>query len=100
MKIFDFSRRRKKQPAYTSEKKGKEASCQKGDADGDGIFCFDRSMHRPVIRASICTGEQVAGFKDLKTGRFTEIMMIRDDRDMQEFLKKYGLSEDEIRREW
>ena len=30
----------------------------------------------PVIRASICTGEKVAGFQDIHTGKFTEIMLI------------------------
>lgn len=29
---------------------------------------YDRSKEKPVIHASICTGEKVAGFKDLKTG--------------------------------
>ena len=24
---------------------------------------------KPVIRASICTGEEVAGFKDIRTGK-------------------------------
>ena len=33
---------------------------------------YDRSRQKPVIRASICTGEQVAGFKDLTTGAFED----------------------------
>ena len=36
----------------------------------------------PVIRSSICTGEQVAGFKDLTSGKFEELMLLRDDRDL------------------
>ena len=31
---------------------------------------------KPVIRASICTGEEVAGFKDIRTGKIEEIMLI------------------------
>ena len=31
---------------------------------------FDRGTHKPVLRCSICTGEQVAGFKNLNTGKF------------------------------
>ena len=31
---------------------------------------YDPNVHVPVIRCSICTGEQVAGFKDLSDGRF------------------------------
>jgi len=51
----------------------------------------------PVIRSSICTGEKVAGFKDMKSGRFEEVMLIRDDNDMEIFLNDYHLEEDEIK---
>lgn len=61
---------------------------------------FDREMFQPVIRASICTGERVAGFKESRTGKFTEDMLIRSGKDMEAFLEKYGLSEAEIRKEW
>ena len=70
--------RRKKQPA---------ASYQKGNKI-------------PVIRSSICTGEQVAGFKDPVSGKFEELMLLRDGRDLQEFLRQYQVEESEIRREW
>lgn len=39
---------------------------------------YDRTRKKPVIRASICTGEQVAEFKDLTTGVFEEVMLIKD----------------------
>lgn len=61
---------------------------------------YDRENLRPIIRASICTGEKVAGFRDLRTGQFTEIMLIRGDGDMAEFLEIYGVSPEEIRTEW
>ena len=61
---------------------------------------FDRGGRLPVIRSSICTGEQVAGFKDPVSGRFEEMMLLRDDRDLQEFLRRYQVEESEIRREW
>ena len=54
----------------------------------------------PVIRASICTGEQVAGFKDLSSGRFEELMLIRSGADLLEFTRLYQVEEDEIQREW
>lgn len=54
----------------------------------------------PVIRSSICTGEQVAGFKDPVSGKFDELMLIRDGRDLDEFLSQYQVKEDEIQREW
>lgn len=61
---------------------------------------YDRGSKIPVIRASICTGEQVAGFKDPVSGKFEEMMLLRDDRDFQEFLRQYNVVESEIRREW
>lgn len=61
---------------------------------------YDKENLRPVIHASICTGEKVAGFRDVRTGRFTEIMLIRGDADMAEFLETYGVSPEDIRKEW
>ena len=61
---------------------------------------FDKAGKRPVIRSSICTGEQVAGFKDLETGKFHEVMLIRDEGDLQEFLRLYGVAEEDVGREW
>lgn len=37
---------------------------------------YDKDTQKPVIKASICNGEQVAGFKDLHTGKFEEVMLI------------------------
>ena len=53
-----------------------------------------------MIRASICTGEKVAGFRDEKTGRFEELMLIVEDRDLEEFLKLYGVKKEEIETIW
>ena len=41
---------------------------------------FDPGQQKPVIRCSICTGEQVAGFKDIATGKFYEVMLIKKRR--------------------
>ena len=70
------------------------------DIHMDDEFRFDRERHKPVIRSSICTGEQVAGFKDRRTGRFMEIMLIRDNGDIEAFTREYGISREEITREW
>lgn len=97
MRIWEFWKRKKVQKQF-SENNSKESPDE--SARDDEGFCFDREHHRPVIRSSICTGEQVAGFKDLRSGRFTEIMLVRDNEDIEEFTKKYGISREEIRREW
>lgn len=44
----------------------------------------------PVIRASICTGEKEAGFKD-KHGNFTSYMLIKNESDLAAFKQKYGI---------
>lgn len=54
---------------------------------------FDRENQKPVLRCSICNGEQVAGFKDLHTGKFEEVMLIRNEQDLKLFKEQYGLSE-------
>lgn len=61
---------------------------------------YNKHNHIPVIRCSICTGEKTAGFKDIHTGKFMEIMVIRSDKDMDEFMEKYDVPVNEIRKEW
>jgi len=61
---------------------------------------FDRENEKAVIRSSICTGEKVAGFKNVHTGQFRDVMLIRSDRDKQDFLKKYNLLESDVKTEW
>lgn len=55
---------------------------------------YDPNVHVPAIRCSICTGEQVAGFKDLSDGRFEEVMLIRSSADLEEFRERYGITGD------
>lgn len=54
---------------------------------------FDAETQKPVLRCSICTGEQVAGFKNLNTGKFEEVMLIKNEKDLTEFMSRYGISE-------
>ncbi len=53
---------------------------------------FDPARQIPVLRCSICTGEQTAGFRDRETGHFSEIMLIRDPSDLDRFRMEYGIS--------
>lgn len=61
---------------------------------------YDKENLRPVIRASICNGEQVAGFKNIHTGKFSEVMSIKSEKDREEFLEKYGIVREDVRREY
>lgn len=55
---------------------------------------YDRKNKKPVIKASICNGEQVAGFQDIHTGAFDEAMLIRNSDDLSQFKDEYGISGD------
>ena len=55
---------------------------------------YDTENKKPVIKASICNGEQIAGFKDLRTGEFEEIMLIKDAEDLLAFKEMYGIDGD------
>ncbi len=54
---------------------------------------YDRETCRPILKCSICNGEQVAGFKNLQTGKFEEIMLVRGEADLREFMERYGVEE-------
>ncbi|MBR2037765.1 MAG: aspartate dehydrogenase [Lachnospiraceae bacterium] len=64
------------------------------------VIGYDKDNLKPVIRSSICTGEKVAGFQNVNTKEFMEIMLIRDNKDMDEFLTTYDISVAEIKTEW
>lgn len=54
---------------------------------------YDQGNWRPVIKCSICNGEQVAGFKNIHTGEFREEAFLRTPEDLRLFLRKYGLKD-------
>ncbi|SHN64534.1 hypothetical protein SAMN02745247_02810 [Butyrivibrio hungatei DSM 14810] len=55
---------------------------------------YDKENKKPVIKASICNGEQVAGFQDIHTGAFEEVMLITNSDDLFKFKDEYGISGD------
>ena len=57
------------------------------------VIEYDKENLVPILMSSICTGEVVAGFKDKRTKKFMEVMLIRNDNDLKEFMAKYGLEE-------
>ena len=61
---------------------------------------FDPAGKIPVIRSSICTGEKTAGYREGPGGKFTEVMLIRDNKDLREFLDAYGFREEDLTHEW
>lgn len=63
------------------------------------VKTYDKENKRPVIKASICNGEQVAGFKDIHTGKIEEVMLIKCLADLEKFKSVYGI-EEEITKEY
>ncbi len=53
---------------------------------------YDKENLKPVLKCSICNGEQVAGFKNIHTGKFEEVMLIRNEKELEQFKQKYGIS--------
>ena len=54
---------------------------------------FDPTEKTPVIRCSICSGEQVGGLKDVRTGQFEEVMLIRGSEDLKRFEELTGMTD-------
>ena len=63
------------------------------------VKSYDSENKKPVIKASICNGEQVAGFKDIHTGKIEEVMLIKSPADIESFKKMYEIDE-EIAKEY
>ena len=52
---------------------------------------YEKENQTPVVKASICNGEQVAGFKDIHTGKFEEVMLLKGNEDLYLFKSMYGI---------
>lgn len=61
-----------------------------GKKTARGKPLYDKENSEPVLRCSICTGERTAGFRDLHSGKFTEVMLIRNDEELREFMESCG----------
>ena len=55
---------------------------------------YDQANQKPVIKSSICTGEQVAGFQNIHTGSFEDVRLIRGREDLEDFKNQYGITGD------
>ena len=60
---------------------------------GKKTLNYDPAEQKPVIKCSICNGEQVAGLKNIKTGKVEEIMVIRGEEDLETFKQMCGVTD-------
>lgn len=51
---------------------------------------YDSAAQKPVLRCSICTGEQVAGFVH-PDGHFEDVQLIRTPQELAAFRTRYGI---------
>ena len=52
---------------------------------------FDPATQEPAVRRSICTGEMTVGFIDQRTGRFTDLMRVDNQKELDAFMKRIGV---------
>ena len=52
----------------------------------------------PVLRSSICTGEQVLCLKDRATGAMHELMLISSFSDLEEVCSANGIEPETVRK--
>ena len=52
----------------------------------------------PALRCSICTGEQTAGYISKDTGKFVDVMLIRNEADLDQFCSEYGVDKMTLRK--
>ena len=57
---------------------------------------YNPEVEKLVIISSICTGEQRAGLKDIRTGHFKEIMLINNQKDLDTFKKMCDVQDVEV----
>ena len=54
---------------------------------------YDKENQIPILKCSICNGEQVGGLKDKRTGQFAEVMLIKSPGDLELFKSMFGVEE-------
>ena len=54
---------------------------------------YDAQTQQPAVRRSICTGEMTVGFIDRRTGKFTDLMRVDGQHELDEFMRSIGADE-------
>jgi hypothetical protein len=54
---------------------------------------WDPDKEYPVLKCSICNGEQVLGLKDKATGEFRELACIKGNDELAEWKRTLGVSD-------
>ena len=54
---------------------------------------YDPETQQPAVRKSICTGEMTVGFIDKRTGKFTDLMRVDGQHELERFMEDIGAKE-------
>ena len=57
------------------------------------VVSYDPAVQQPAVRRSICTGEMTVGFIDRATGKFTDLMRVDGQAELEAFMKRIGAEE-------
>ena len=52
--------------------------------------------YEPVLRCSICTGEQVLCAREIRSGRLIELMLVKSPAELEGFCSANGISAADI----
>ena len=56
-----------------------------------GSFNYDPLTHKAILKCNTCNRDKVFGFKDVRTGEFFEIAMIKNDLELESYMKEFGI---------
>ncbi len=54
---------------------------------------YDPDTQEPAVRKSVCTGEMTAGLIDKRTGKFHDLMLLRDRKELEAFCRSMGVEQ-------
>ena len=54
---------------------------------------YNPMMKKPMLRTNLANGEKVAGFYNCGNGRFEPVMLIRNEKDLAEFIRRYQIKD-------
>ena len=54
---------------------------------------YDPKNQEPAVRKSICTGEMTAGLIDKNSGKFHELTLLQDQKELEAFCRQMGVEQ-------
>ncbi len=61
---------------------------------------FPAGDYEPVLRCSICNGEQILCARDKNSGELHELMLVRSPGELAEFCKENSILPESIKKEY